>query len=172
MKNEILALIALIIIIGTSCHKEIDTKKEEEAIKAVIENETNSYYAKNYDQQIKSFLQDENLVVLVASKNKYGYAVGWENISQIAKENSQQNPDLREKCQFKNYNIKVYKESAWVVFDEIVLNSENEFLRKIVNVRFLNKVDGKWEIVYLSHVDISSYDEKVDEKESVTAEVK
>lgn len=166
MKEVKLILAGLIILIITSCNKEIDIKKEEEAIKAVIENETNSYYAKNYDQQIKSFLQDENLIVLVSSKKRYVYVVGWEELSQHIKENYEKDPLPRERCQFTNYNIKVYKESAWVVFDEIVLNNDNVFLKKITNVRFLKKVDGKWKIVYLSHVNITSYEEKVEEEES------
>lgn len=139
---------------------EVTDIQEEEAIKAVIENETNAYFAKNYDQRIKSFLQDENLMILVASKKRYIHDVGWDDISQGMKEDSEEDPVPKEKCQFTNYNIKVYKECAWAIFDEIVLNIEtNEFLRKVINVRFLEKVNGKWKIVYLSDVDVTSYEE-------------
>ena len=52
--------------------EKIDIEKEKEAIKAIIENETNSNYAKNFDQQKKSFLQDESIFVISAGKGGYG----------------------------------------------------------------------------------------------------
>ena len=93
MKKIILSILALLLIASSSlCQKKIDNEKEKEAIKAVIENEANSHYARDWDKQSKSFLQDE-------------------------------------------------------------------FLRKYICVRFLEKVDGEWKIAYVSYVNTSSWDE-------------
>ncbi len=176
MKKIFFSFLALLLIAGSiSCYEKIDKKSivvlpfvetEKEAIKTVIENETNYYYARDWDQQSKSFLQDESLIVLVSNKNGYTYVVGWEDISQGYKGFHKQNPNpVIIKIQFTNYKIKVYKESAWAVFDQVEHNSEDEFLRKYIRAMFLEKVDGEWKIAYLSHVITSSYDEEVEEGE-------
>ena len=88
MKIHVIALFVLIFFAGISCQEQIDIEKEKEAIKAVIENETNSPFARDFDQQMKSFLQDESLIGWSASKSGYSYEVGWENMSSIYKKNT------------------------------------------------------------------------------------
>lgn len=169
MKKYLLPLVVLAILFITSCEEKIDIEKEKEAIKAVIENETNSYYNRDWDKQSESFLQDETLFGLVSSKNGYNFAVGWDEISQIYKQNHENYPDpSTDKHQFTNYIIKVYKVSAWAVYDEIVHNSEGEFVMRYINVRFLEKVDGEWKIVYMSNVNTTTYEEEVEEAEGET----
>ena len=159
MKMNFIALFAFIFFTGTSCQEKIDIEKEKEAIIAAIENETNSHLARNIDQHSKSFLQDASLVMLFAGKEGYEYSDGWENISSEYKEYYEGSPSpSTDKYQFTNYKIKVYKESAWAVYDEIQHNSEGEFLGKNNSVRILEKVDGEWKIVYLSFVISTSYD--------------
>jgi len=175
MKKYLLSLIVLVFIAGTACQEKIDIEKEKEAIKAVIENETNSYWARDWDQQSNAFLQDESLIVLAASSKSYTSVVGWEEISQAYKQDHENYPDpSTDKRQFTNYKIKVYKGSAWAVYDEIVHNSEGEFVREYINVRFLEKMDGEWKIVYLSNVNTTTYEEEeveVDDEESETEEL-
>lgn len=163
MKVLLATVLAVFILAGTSCHNEVDIEKEKEAIIAVIENETKSYFDSNYEQQSISFLQDESLIVLVSGKKEYGYAVGWDQVSKNHKTNYEKNP-LPDTDRFQNidYKIKVYEKSAWAVYDEMVYSGEGEFIRKVINVRFLEKVDGAWRIAYLSHVDATSYEVEMD----------
>ena len=164
MKKEILVLLVFVLLAGTSCHKKSDIEKEKKAIIAVIENETRSYFDKNFEQQSKSFLQDESLIVLVAKKSGYGYAVGWDQIRENYMINYRKQPEpLTDSIKNTDYKIKVYEKTAWAVYDENVYNSEGEFIRKVINVRFLEKINDAWKIVYLSDVDTSSYEEKVTE---------
>ena len=160
MKQIIFPVLALMLIAGSSCQEKIDMEKEKEAIKAVIENESISTHAKDFDQSSRSFLQDESLIYLSAGKSGYYYSVGWDSIGSAYKEWMENNPNpTTNKHQFTNYKIKVHKESAWAVYDEIVSSSDGELLRTFVNVRFLEKVDGEWKIVFLSFVNTTSYEE-------------
>ena len=169
MKKNFNALFAFILFAGISCQEKIDIEKEKEAIIAAIENETNSHLARDIDQHSKSFLQDESLVMLFAGKESYEYYDGWDNISSVYKEYYEDSPSpITDKYQFTNYKIKVYKESAWAVYDEISNNSEGEFLGKNTSVRILEKVDGEWKIVYLSFVISTSYDNVEKNKEIAT----
>jgi len=171
VKNKILIFFALILLAVTSCQNKVE--KEEEAIIAVIENETKSYFAKNFEQQSKSFLQDESLIVLVAGKRSYGYAVGWDQIKKNYIINYQKHSKpLTDSIDNTDYKIKIYEKSAWAVYDENVFNSKGEFIRKVINVRFLEKVNDEWKIVFLSDVNTTSYEESVEGKKSETEEVK
>ena len=167
MKKIIFSILALSLIAGSgSCQEKIDIEKEKEAIKAVIENALNSAYAKDLAQKSKSFLQDESLIMCGGGKNGYTYAVGWEEVGSDFKEWMENNPSpSTDKLQFTNYKIKVYKESAWAVYNLIVHNSEGEFLFKNIAIRFLEKVDGEWKIVFVSWVNTTSYEEEVEEGE-------
>ncbi len=158
MKKNIFILFALSILFA-SCNKTIDTEKERDAIIAVIENETNSHFAKDFEQQSKSFLQNKSLIVLVSGKESYGYAVGWNKISKSIQTNIKQNPTpTGEKIKNTDYKIKIYEKSAWAVYDENVYDSKEKFIRKVINVRFLEKIDTEWKIVYLSDVNTTSYE--------------
>lgn len=166
MKKYLWTLLAIILLAGISCQEKIDLEKEKEAIMAVIENETNSFLARDFDQQSKSFLQDESIMGLGAGKHGYTYVIGWKDVGSGYKNyyKDKSTPETN-KCQFTNYKIKVYKESAWAVYDEILRSSEGEFLRKNISIRFLEKMDGEWKIVYLSYVNTTSYKEVVAEGE-------
>ena len=163
MKKYLWSLFAVLLVAGTSCQEKIDIEKEREAIKAVIENESNATWARDFAQQSKSFLQDESLVRLSAGKGGYVYREGWEKISSgyLAYFKSNPNPSTNT-WKFTNYKIEVYKESAWAVYDAIWHNAEGEFLSDHKCVRFLKKVDGEWKIVFLSWIDTTSYSSGVD----------
>jgi hypothetical protein len=167
MKKIIFSFLALLLIAGSgSCQEKIDIEKEKEAIKAVIENHVNSAFAKDFAQLSKSLQQDESLIMLGAGKDSYQYGVGWEEISSFHKERMENNPSpSTDKLQFTNYKIKVYKESAWAVYNLIVHNSEGEFLFENIAIRFLEKVNGEWKIVYMSWILTTSYEDEEDDDE-------
>ena len=168
MKKIIFPLLALSLIAGSSCDEKIDIEKEKEAIIAAIENESNSAHNKDFDSWSKSVLQDESLTLLSAGKGSCRFEVGWDVIGTRYKEGMENDPDpLTNQFQFTNFKIKVHKECAWVVYDEIVNNSDGEFVNQYASVRILEKVDGEWKIAYLSHVVTSSYEE-VEGEESET----
>jgi len=159
MKKYLIPLILLMILAGTSCEEKIDIEKEKEEIKAVIENESNSFLARDFNQQSKSFMQDESLVMLAATNYEYFYHVGWEKISSVYKYLYEENPESYEShFTYTNYNIKVYDASAIAYYDEIAYDYEGKQIRKNISVRFLEKAGGEWKIVYLSFVNTTSYE--------------
>ena len=162
MKKNLLTLFALIFLAGTSCQETIDIEKENEAIKAVIEEQTNAYIARDYDRTAATHVQDETFIRLQAGKDGYSFIIGWEERSSSLKEALKNNPDtLPGKFENTNYKIKVYPESAWAVYNENWYDSEGESLGMAIEARFLEKVNGEWKIVYLSLVNTASYNEEV-----------
>jgi len=167
MKKYLLTLFAIILLAGTSCQESIDIAKEKEAIKAVIEEETNSWYARDFDRYAAIFVQDETFINLRASKSGYGYNVGWEEWASPIKEGFTNADPVKNNEVKKNYKIKVYKDCAWAVFDDEGYNNEGEFTGKSIGVNFLEKVDGEWKIVYLSRVGTTSYEDEGDDEEEI-----
>jgi len=152
------SILAFLILMITSCNKNVDTETEELAIKTVIENQTKYYLAKDYKKNAEQFVQDESLIVLVASKHDYGYAEGWEMADKYNKINFKEDSS-NGKLKFINedYKIKIYKGTAWVVYNEMVYNANGDFIKKVINVRFLEKNNGNWKIVFLGDVNTTSY---------------
>ena len=166
MKKILFSFLPLLILAGSSCQETIDIEKEKEAIKAAIENETKYYFERDWEQQAKSFLQDESLILLMSGKNYCNFGVGWENVSEAYKGIHERDPDpANVQFDFSNFKIKVYEGTAWAVSDEVVHYTEGEPPTKYISVGFLEKVDGEWKLAYFSHVNTSSYDQEEEVEE-------
>ena len=161
MKKIIFSILAFSLITGSvSCQEKVDIAKEKAAIIAVIEEETNAFLKRDFDRLAVTFVQDETSIRLSANKSGYGYLVGWKQIGSRFKEYFEDDSESGSvKLVKTNYQIKVYKESAWSIFDEVGYDGGGEVVGKSIGVRFLEKVDGEWKIVYLSQVNISSYED-------------
>ena len=160
MKKIIFPILTLVLIAGMSCSQEkIDIDKEKEAIKALIEKETNSWFTKDMDQQFDCFIQDETTTWVIAGKD--GLVAGWEIISETYKGWYEDNPEGSGRKIMNNYHqIKVYKDCAWAVYDETYVNEDGSELEGPRAIRFLEKVDGEWKLVLLSNHSLEDTEEE------------
>ncbi len=167
MKKIIFSFLAVLVIpCCTPPQEEIDVAKEQEAIIAVIEEETDAFLNRDFDRLAATNVQDETNIRLAASESDYSYFVGWEQLSSAYKEFFRDNPESDSGKYVKtNHHIKVYEESAWDIFDEIRYDAEGEVSWKSIGVRFLEKVEGEWKIIYLSQVNTSSYEDEGEEED-------
>ena len=154
--KKYLILVLLVFFAGTSCHhqEKIDIEKEKEAILALITEETNAYHDKDFERFAECYVQNEtNIRILGGEGEKISYTVGWEEVGSDFKEWFESNPDPTPNNEVKkNFKIKVYNDCAWIVFEEEDFNDDGESNGKGVGTNFLEKVDGKWKIAYLSRV--------------------
>ena len=141
----------------------IDIEKEKEAIKAIVETESNSYYARDMESQFACFVQDESLTGVLAGKD--GFYSGWEMISEVYKNNYEQWPESSVlKVKNENYKIKVYTETAWAVYDEYYVYKNDSMGTGPRSIRFLEKVDGEWKIVLASMLSREDTEENSEEE--------
>ena len=151
-------ILVFLVFIGTSCNRDVDVKKEEKEIKFVIESETKSYVAKNHEKHAELFVQDSSFIILVASKYNFGYVEGWELADKYNKINFEKDPTPSGiKFVNEDYKIKIYAGTAWAVYNEMVYDVNGDFVKKVINVRFLEKNNGNWKIVFLGDVNTTSY---------------
>jgi len=163
MKKSFVLFIIVLLIGGTSCQESIDIEKEEKAIIAVIEQETDAAMNGDYERWANTYVQDETNVRLSANSESYNLIVGWEDLNSYFKEafDNMEEQSTTWKGVKTNYKIKVYGDAAWVMCDEKVVNVETgeDMDWTAIETRILEKVDGEWKIVFLSYVTTSTYDE-------------
>lgn len=155
MKKYVLTILALVLLAGTTfCQKKVNIEKEKEAILALITEETNAYHDKDFERFAECYVQNEtNIRLLGGEGEKISYTVGWEEVGSGFKEWFENNPDPTPNNEVKkNVIIKVYNDCAWIVFEEEDFTDKGESNGKGIGTNFLEKVDGKWKIAYLSRV--------------------
>ena len=156
MKKYFIPLVLLVFFAGTSDHhhEKIDIEKEKEAILALIAEETNAYHDKDFERFADCYVQNEfNIRILGGENEKMSYTVGYEKVGSSFEELLENNPEPTPNNEVeKNIKIKVYNDCAWVVFEEEDFTDEGESNGKGIGTNFLEKVDGKWKIAYLSRV--------------------
>ena len=150
MKNYLLLLIPVLFIFATACEEEIDVEKEKAAIMAVIEEETDAYCADDIERWAATYVHDSTLLIQSAWNNGFDMTMGWKNyyagaesffLGQTIENDEIKTPVI----------MKVYDESAWVLFNNKSPN--NEFLATC----FLEKNEGNWKMTYRNLIYPTSY---------------
>ena len=127
MKKYLWIVIGLTLFTGYSCQETIDVELEKEAIKSVIEEETQAFLNRDFDRLSATYVQEETNTRLSSSADSYSLTIGWDEIEPLFKGYFEDNPEpSTDKYVKDNYKIQVYKKSAWVVNDETGLFSRKE----------------------------------------------
>jgi len=161
MKMYTIPITLLLLHALSSCQEKIDIESEKEAIIAVIEEETEAFFDYDIDRLGDKHVQDETNIRLTATKSGYTYDVGWETIRSFFLDYFENYGGQQGFYEIKrNYKIKVYGESAWVVFDNDYYNGKDELLSSSIHAEFLEKVDGEWKIVFYNSIYTSTWDDE------------
>ena len=123
MKKYLISLITLVLLASTSCAQEkIDTEKEKETIKTVIEELLKAHAEYNYDGWINAWINQPYVFISYASKKGYFILEGREDMYKAVKESFTKTKETdkqtgrSQSLEGYDYFIKAYKESAWAKF--------------------------------------------------------
>jgi hypothetical protein len=152
--KKLILIATTIFLAGTSCQEKIDIQKEKEAIKAVIEQESNAYFNQDYVAMGETIVKEPSSVKMyMYQKGQFRYE-GWDKINaQNQKETSDTTWNRKLfKGRFLNYKIDVMDNSAWVLCDKHFegiykgesMTSDNS------RIYVLKKVDNKWKIALIA----------------------
>lgn len=159
MNKSILIVIIAILIAGNACQQKIDVEKEQAAIKSVLEKSSKAWLDRDFEGIASVWVQDESATRIGAMRGSFGITEGWD--SQVSRYETffKNNPEPSQNKEiFSNYRMKVYKESAWVILDNSVVNNEGETLSRALHTYILEKVNDQWKIAALSTVGVASYE--------------
>jgi len=160
MKKYLPLFISIILLTGLSSQGKENAEQEKEAIKKVIQEQTIASSNRDLNLLTSYWVQDESAVRMFSGKNNYNMLSGWKEIDNSYKNGVKNNPEpAKIKKEYSDFKIKVYKESAWAVFNEKTYDSEGKLVNVQIGTRFLEKKDRKWKIVYMAFINTSSYEE-------------
>ena len=156
MKKVILMLISILASANVNCQQSADDNKEKEAIIALIQEETQSYYDKDFERWSNCYVKSDDNLWMAASRTWNDYRVGWEVQADFHKTSFETEKMVNIEAK-KPIIIKIYDKSAWIVFDNEVINEEGESTEKVRVTYFLEKPVDKWKIVYSNRIYKGSY---------------
>ena len=169
MKRELLSLLVLILLAGTSCQEKIDIQLEKEAIKAVILEESDAYSDKDLDRMNATWFHD-------ASSRKVDICkycgtieyVGWVEISN--KNKTYFTPAKIEATKelivsYSNFDINVIENTALVYHDakwsgKLRGEDFNFEDKRIVHLR---KIENEWKIDLFIHYSLPDKESETEE---------
>ncbi len=157
MKTSIITVFIFSLFTGF-CVANVADEGEKDAIKKVITEATDAFRARDLNKLKEAFVNDETLVKTGARITGYGVDHGWDNVEKRYKNMFKNQPAPRSGTYEKiNFKIKVYKDSAWAIHDEILKNEEGDTFKQVIS-HFLEKHNGKWKIVYMANIGAGSWD--------------
>jgi hypothetical protein len=143
------ALVLMFIL--TTCKPKIDTAKEEEAIKAVINEETQAWIDKDPEKQKNYFIHDQYQTRVNIQDSVYYVTTGWDKrsaeIDTVTKYVDWKGVD-QFKVEKEFLAIKVMDHTAWVILRETQSMTYNNSPATAVALIYivLEKPDKDWKI--------------------------
>lgn len=148
-----MAMVAALLLITTS---QVSAQKSDEAaIKKVLQQETSSYFHKNYDAWTQTWMHDSADYVLRAGPNGYNKVEGWNAIAAQYKDDINNlhvrtDKEIEPFLNKQDYHIYVNGNMATVSFKE---GSENPN----VESRTMIKENGTWKILNFTMLNNKAY---------------
>lgn len=157
MKQVILLFFPCMIFIfpATGQLSEIATETEKQAIREVIDNETLTYYRQDFEAWKDNFITEDYFrehAYWEGYPEKVRYYYGFDTLARLKQEQFEKNRTVwRGSEQKKTHeNFRIYPDVAWYSFEqESYEYGTGRFLGRSVELRILEKKQGKWKIAYL-----------------------
>ena len=138
MKKMYLFLFVFALISVANGQEKTTFEKEKEAIKAVILEETQSFYDRDFERYAATYKHDESIVDLRANSANYSRVDGWEANGSGIKDFMNNNPEPIKTTEVKkNFDIHVFPDCAWAIFDNDIYDDEGKLEDMDIGVNYL-----------------------------------
>lgn len=132
---------------------EANMEKEKKAIYATIENETKSFFNRDYDAWKSSYAQTDYAFQAWSNRDgTFDSNVGWDDINNQIGKYITDNPEKSyPKVERKNMKYKFYCDNvAYLTWDQFNSDGREKNFHHSKEVRLMEKIDGQWKIVCVS----------------------
>ncbi len=162
-----LALLALVLLVGISCQQKVDIDKEKEAILAVINDEKAGYMNRDMEQWSKHILQDSTFSWLYATSGWCHLSRGFSQHSDLVKEWWADTTIVNQKFEVEIMELKIFPESAWTLLKATWhYEDEGEPAQSVgIETIYFEKAEGEWKIASHTVIDTTSYEETAEKEE-------
>ncbi len=126
--------------------------KDKEAIKAVIELETASFLNLDYKTWSSVWLKVPYAYWSYSDSSGTSYVEGWENLNKTYRDYFKNAKPSKAAVTNEWIEIRVYENGAYVHFVQKVIDEIDR--DETSQIRILEKVDGKWKVIYVGAIAI------------------
>jgi hypothetical protein len=127
MKKFYSIILPCVVLLFYTCRPKVDIEKETEAIKALINNETQAFLRNDTAKLLSFYIQDSYQTRLSVSRDTVRLIKGWEELSAFFKNvNRSGLSNLKDSKDF--IQIKVTGDAAWAIYKD---NWENTLVAKV-----------------------------------------
>lgn len=164
MKNLFFIFVLFMMLSISSCDQKIDYEAEVKAIKEVCMNETKAYIKQDLPGMYSHLIMDSTSVRMGSGSLEHTERIGWKKIKpfyqQVAKADWSDYSNMD--YEWSDWHIKVFPESAFALYKQLAkYNYQGQPSETLTSeLRILGKNKGKWKIVLLHYVDLTSYEEE------------
>jgi hypothetical protein len=154
MKTNAFMLLSLLFLVCSSCKENVDVLKEQEAIKAVMEEEKNTFNNRNLEGIAATWIQKPSSIKIYMHKNGQTKLIGWDKIYEDDKEYLRTDTFDRKKfdIKFSDYQFNIYEKNAWVMFKAIwnIPQNDTTYIFEQTRISAFEKSDGKWKYTLMA----------------------
>ncbi len=180
MRKYLLLLFVFILLTGTSCEEKIDVEKEKEAVIETVKSLVNDRNALDFEAYMNYWVDEPYAFLTSTGKNGHDF-MDLADLKMKGKEQfdkllvAQEEGTYTLKIEPFDFNVKVYKESAWVTFKNkwtkvIKETEETEDLGETFLIVSLEKHNEEWKIAFINAIILFSYEEEPEIVEIVETE--
>jgi tetratricopeptide (TPR) repeat protein len=138
-----------------------NSSSEEAAIKSVVMNETKSFAAVNFEGMKDNWAHEKYVFNMFSSPNFYSETLSWDSVDAGIKTFFRDNStSLYSDLTWSDWNIHAFENCAWVSYIQTSIYKDDiEKPYESREVRFLEKKNGSWKIVYLATANKTAFKE-------------
>jgi hypothetical protein len=116
MNNKFFIILSCVVLLIYSCKPKVDIGKETEAIKSLIQSETQAFLHNDTAKVLSYYIQDDSQTRLSASCDTVELYKGWKELSTFFKNNTagMSNPENTKDF----IQIKVIGDAAWAIYKD------------------------------------------------------
>jgi hypothetical protein len=135
--------------------REANQERDKKAITEVIENETKSFFARDYDAWKSNYAQTDYAFQAWSNDDgTFDSNVGWEDINKQIGRYIADNPEPVSShpiVERKNMKFKFFDDDvAYLTWDQFNSDKQEKNFHHSKEVRLVEKIDGQWKIVCVS----------------------
>ena len=156
---SLIVIFLQIFFAGSAFTQNNNSSSEEEAIKSVIKSEEKNWINGNYEGVANAWAHEKYVISISSGVYSYYENMGWDSISTHFKSNLKDDrSSIFKDLTWTEWNIQTFQDCAWVSYIESFRYKEK--LYKSREVKFLERKDNLWKIVYSASVNTTLYDDK------------
>lgn len=163
MKTTVSTLIITALCLLFACQGKINMNAEKDAIKALAQKESTSYYNRDYEAWADCWWHDASVIHMDPMTFNYYETIGWDSLNAQRRDNfntEQERP--KRKVDWSDWHIKVDQNLAWAYFTATEsMESTQGAVESSINkreLRIAEKRDGKWKLTCVVAIDKSGYE--------------